>query len=154
MGTRAIMTRPIYLDYHATTPVDPRVFEAMRPFFTEDFGNAASRQHEYGWRAEAAVEKARAQVARAIGADPKEVIFTSGATEGNNLALLGIAEALGDQGKHLIVGATEHRAVLDPARQLADRGFDLSVLPVDRQGRVDPAELRRALRPDTILISL
>ncbi|MFO1464747.1 MAG: cysteine desulfurase family protein [bacterium] len=148
------MTRPIYLDYHATTPTDPRVFAAMRPFFTEEFGNAASRQHEYGWKAEAAVEKGRGQVAQAIGAQAKEIVFTSGATEGNNLALFGIAEALAERGRHLIVGATEHRAVLDPAKRLAERGCELTVLPVDRYGRVDPEELRRALRPDTFLISL
>ncbi len=109
------MTRPIYLDYHATTPTDPRVFAAMRPFFTEEFGNAASRQHEYGWKAEAAVEKGRGQVAQAIGAQAKEIVFTSGATEGNNLALFGIAEALAERGRHLIVGATE-------VTSLAERG--------------------------------
>lgn len=144
----------LYLDHHATTPVDPRVLEAMLPYFREAFGNAASRQHAFGWRAEAAVEKARGQVARAIGAEAKEIVFTSGATEGNNLAIFGVAERCAEQGRHLIVGATEHRAVLDPARRLAERGYDVTILPVDRFGRVDPEALKRAIRPDTILISL
>lgn len=144
----------LYLDHHATTPVDPRVLAAMLPYFREAFGNAASRQHAFGWRAEAAVEKARAQVARAIGAEAKEIVFTSGATEGNNLAIFGVAERCAEQGRHLIVGATEHRAVLDPARRLAERGYDVAILPVDRFGRVDPEALKRAIRPDTILISL
>ncbi|MCC6271830.1 MAG: cysteine desulfurase [Deltaproteobacteria bacterium] len=144
----------IYLDHHATTPVDPRVLAAMLPYFREAFGNAASRQHAFGWRAEAAVEKARTQVARAIGAEAKEIVFTSGATEGNNLAIFGVAERCAEQGRHLIVGATEHRAVLDPAQRLAERGYEVAILPVDRFGRVDPEALKRAIRPDTILISL
>lgn len=143
----------IYLDHHATTPVDPRVFAAMRPYFSEDFGNPASRQHAFGWKAEAAVEKARGQLARAIGGEAKEIVFTSGATEANNLALFGVAEALASKGRHLIVGGTEHRSVLDPARQLEKRGWELSLLPVDRFGRVDPDPLRRAIRPDTVLLS-
>ena len=145
--------KPIYLDHHATTPVDPRVFAAMQPYFCEDFGNAASRQHAFGWKAEAAVEKARAQVARAIGAEPKEVIFTSGATEGNNLALFGVAETYAEPGRHLVIGATEHRSVLDPAKRLADRGWELDILPVDAKGRINPEDLRHVLRPSTALIS-
>jgi cysteine desulfurase len=148
------MQLPIYLDHHATTPLDPRVFEAMRPFFMEDFGNAASRQHVFGWRAEAAVERAREQVARGLGAEAKEIIFTSGATEGNNMVLWGVAESYREQGRHLITAATEHRAVLDPLKNLQSRGFEVTVLPVDRHGWVDPEQVRAAIRPDTILISL
>lgn len=144
----------IYLDHHATTPVNPRVFAAMRPYFLEDFGNAASRQHAFGWKAEAAVEKARAQVARAVGASPKEIVFTSGATEGNNLALFGVVTGPTEKRRRLIVGATEHRSVLDPARRLAELGYELTILSVDRFGCVDPEELSRAIQDDTLLVSL
>ncbi len=146
---------PLYLDYQATTPVDARVFEAMRPYFSEHFGNAASTTHAYGWRAEAAVTLAREQVAVALGASsPDQVIFTSGATESNNLALLGSAEARGRRGRHLISVATEHPSVLDPLRALERRGFEVTLLPVGADGLLDPAALRQALRPDTILVSV
>jgi cysteine desulfurase len=148
------MTRPIYMDAHATTPIDPRVLEAMLPYFSVEFGNASSRTHAFGWRAEEAVNRSRLQVARAIGADPKEIIFTSGATESNNLALLGAAASLRPRGDHLITAATEHPAVLDPLQQLERRGWRVTVLPVDRDGRVDPDDVRRAITPRTILVSL
>jgi cysteine desulfurase len=145
---------PIYMDNHSTTPVDPRVLEAMLPYFTTEFGNAASRSHAFGWRAEEAVTRARARVARAIGADPKEIIFTSGATESDNLALFGVAEGYRDRGDHVITGATEHPAVLDAARRLEGRGLRVTVLPVDPYGRVDPDDVRRAITGRTILVSL
>lgn len=146
---------PIYLDHHATTPVDPRVMEAMLPYFTEEFGNAASRSHAFGWRAEAAVEVSREGVAATIGARyPREIIFTSGATESINLALAGCARANASGRNHLVVAATEHRAVLDTAEALERAGHPLTVLPVDRDGRVDPEALRRALGPQTLLASV
>ncbi len=145
---------PIYLDYHATTPVDPEVFEAMRPYFTEVFGNAASRNHEFGWTAEAAVEKARTQIAKLIGASEKEIIFTSGATESNNLAIQGTAQMLKGKGKHIITSPIEHKAVLDTCNYLETQGFEITVLPVDKYGQVPVEELRQALRPDTILVSI
>ena len=144
----------IYMDHHATTPVDPRVLEAMLPFFTSEFGNAASRSHAFGWRAEEAVTRARTQVARAIHADPKEIIFTSGATESDNLALFGVAEAYRDRGDEVVTGATEHPAVLDAVRVLQERGLKVTVLPVDPGGRVDPDDVRRAITGRTILVSL
>ncbi|HKY62941.1 MAG TPA: aminotransferase class V-fold PLP-dependent enzyme [bacterium] len=147
------MKPPIYLDYHATTPLDPRVFEAMRPYFVEHFGNAASRQHAYGWTAEAAVEKARGQIAAVLGALPQEIIFTSGATEANNLALLGLAEAMAEKGRHLTSAATEHRAVLDPLQELERRGFEITLLPVDPAGRIDLDRIRDAIKPATIAVS-
>jgi cysteine desulfurase len=148
--------RPIYLDAHATTPVDPRVLEAMLPYFRDEFGNAASRNHAYGWRAEEAVADARMEVAGAIGASPKEIVFTSGATEADNLAVLGAAEAAREAGRgdHVVVSAIEHPAVLDPARQLAKRGFRVTVLPVDAEGLVDPDTLREALDARTVLVSI
>src|SRR5436853_6112837 len=115
---------PIYMDYHATTPVDPRVFEAMRPYFVEVFGNAASRNHSFGWQAEEAVEKARKQVADLIGATPKEIVFTSGATESNNLALKGVAQMYAEKGNHIITAATEHKAVLDTCKHLRSAEFE------------------------------
>jgi len=145
---------PIYLDNHATTPVDPRVLEAMLPFFTHRFGNAASRNHSFGWAAEEAVENARAQVARLINASPKEIVFTSGATEANNLALKGAAEAYRDKGNHIITQVTEHKAVLDTCKRLEKSGFEVTYLPVDHSGLINPNELRRAIRPKTILISI
>ncbi len=148
------MRMPIYMDNHATTRVDPRVVEAMLPYFTEEFGNAASRTHAFGWKAEEAVTKARTQVARAISADPKEIIFTSGATESDNLALFGAVAAARDRGDHLIAGSTEHPAVLDAARALEARGTRVTYLPVDRHGRVDPDDVRRALTARTVLVSL
>jgi cysteine desulfurase len=146
--------RPIYLDNHATTPLDPRVLEAMLPYFTEEFGNPASVSHAYGWAAAAAVEQARGQIAGAIGAEPTEIIFTSGATEANNLAIKGVAEAYFSKGKHLITLATEHSAVLDPCRYLETLGFEITVLPVGRDGLVDLGGLEMAMRSDTILVSV
>jgi cysteine desulfurase len=146
---------PIYLDHQSTTPVDPRVVEAMAPWWTHDFGNAASRTHVFGWRAEAAVENARATLARAVGAaDPAEIVFTSGATESDNLALTGVARALRERGDHLVTLASEHPSVLDTARALAAEGFSLTELPVDRAGLVDPDDVARAITPRTVLVSV
>ncbi len=147
------MRRPIYMDHHATTPVDARVLERMLPYFTEKFGNAASRSHPYGWEAEAAVEAARERVAQLIGAQPQEIVWTSGATEANNLALLGVLETSPAPG-HLVTQATEHKAVLDVARIWEKRGGKLTVLPVDRTGRIDPEALAAALTPETRLVSI
>ena len=148
------MTRPIYLDHHATTPVDPRVVEAMVPYFTETFGNAASRNHAFGWAARDAVEAARVQVAGLIGAHPKDIIFTSGATEADNLALAGIADACGSRGDHIVTCVTEHRAVLDTCRHLEERGLRATYLPVGADGRVNPEAVRSAVTDRTILISV
>lgn len=148
------MKIPVYLDYHATTPVDPQVLETMLPYFTQVFGNAASRNHEYGWTAEAAVEKARGQIAALIGATDKEIIFTSGATESNNLAITGVAEMYKDKGKHIITSAIEHKAVLDTCLALEQKGYEISYVPVDSTGRVDLEALRNLIRPDTILVSI
>ncbi len=148
------MKIPIYMDYHATTPVDPRVLEAMLPFFREDFGNAASKSHVFGWRAEEAVEGARAEVAALIGASPKEIVFTSGATESDNLAVKGAAHAQQERGRHLVTCRTEHKAVLDPLKRLEREGFSVTWLPVGADGRVDPEAVRDAIRPDTTLVSL
>jgi len=144
--------RPLYLDYHATTPVDPRVLDEMLPFFNERFGNPHSRQHAWGWEARDAVEKARAQVAALIGASPAEIVFTSGATESNNLALRGAIGARG--GGHVITVATEHKSVLDVCHGFEAEGCAVTVLPVDAGGMVDPAALTAALRPDTALVSV
>lgn len=146
--------RPIYLDCQATTPVDPRVVEAMLPFFSEHFGNPASITHAYGWAAEAAVSQSRQTLAAAIHAEPEEIIFTSGATEANNLAIKGVAEAYFAQGKHIVTVQTEHTAVLDPCDYLATLGFDVTRLPVQADGLVAIADLESALRPDTILVSV
>jgi cysteine desulfurase len=148
------MNLPIYMDNNATTPVDPQVLEAMLPYFCEEFGNAASRNHSFGWRAEEAVGKAREQVARLIRAKPREIIFTSGATESDNLALKGVAEMYQEKGDHIIAQVTEHKAVLDSAKRLERQGFEVTYLPVDREGLVDPDDVRRALRETTILISI
>ncbi len=145
---------PIYMDHHATTPVDPRVLEAMLPYFSEKFGNAASRNHVFGWEAEKATENARAQIAALINADPKEIIFTSGATESDNLALKGVAEMYREKGDHIITMAIEHKAVLDTCKRLEKSGFKVTYLPVDGKGLIDLADLRRAITPKTILISL
>ena len=146
--------RPIYLDCHATTPVDQRVMAAMLPYFTEHFGNAASSSHLYGWEAGAAVQQAREVLARAIGATPEEIVFTSGATEANNLAIKGVAEAMLQKGRHILTVATEHSAVLDPYRYLQTLGFDVTILPVQPDGLVNLETLTQALRPDTILVSV
>ncbi|MGE3537760.1 MAG: IscS subfamily cysteine desulfurase [Candidatus Tectimicrobiota bacterium] len=148
------MTRPLYLDHHATTPVDPLVLEAMMPYLTEQFGNAASRTHPYGWEAEEAVYNARQQVADLIGAKPEEIIFTSGATESDNLALKGIAWANRDRGAHIITVVTEHKAVLDSCKALEKQGFEITYVPVDRYGLVDPDDIRKAITPQTTLISV
>ena len=148
------MKFPIYLDYSATTPIDPRVVEAMMPYLTEKFGNPASRSHQYGWDAEAAVENARAEVAALVHADPKEIVWTSGATEANNLAIKGAANFYQGKGKHLITLKTEHKAVLDTMRELERQGFEVTYLDVLPNGLVDMAALEAALRPDTILVSI
>ncbi|MGO4331117.1 IscS subfamily cysteine desulfurase [Cupriavidus sp. 2TAF22] len=145
---------PIYMDYSATTPVDPRVVEKMVPYLYERFGNAASRSHAFGWEAEAAVEEAREHVARLLGADPREIVWTSGATEGNNLALKGAAHFYRGKGRHLITVRTEHKAVLDTCRELERQGFEVSYLDVGPDGLLDLDVLRNALRPDTILVSV
>jgi cysteine desulfurase len=150
----SIAHRPIYLDCHATTPVDPRVLEVMLPYFTEQFGNPASTSHIYGWEVAAAVKQAREHLAEAINATPDEIIFTSGATEANNLAIKGVAETYVQQGRHLITVQTEHRAVLDPIDYLQSLGFDVTVLPVQSDGLVDLEQLELAFRPDTILVSI
>lgn len=147
-------SRPVYLDNHSTTRVDPRVVDAMNPYWAEEYGNAASRQHEYGWRAEAAIVRAREQVASLVGASAEEVVFTSGATESINLALKGIAETSAGQGRHVITAATEHRAVLDTARRLEQYGFRVTVVPVDGSGLVDPDQVEAAMIPGTILVSV
>ncbi|MBI3903012.1 MAG: IscS subfamily cysteine desulfurase [Nitrosomonadales bacterium] len=145
---------PIYMDYSATTPVDPRVAEAMIPWLTEKFGNPASRSHAYGWDAEAAVERARAQVAALVNADPKEIVWTSGATESNNLALKGAAHFYSGKGKHVITVMTEHKAVLDTVRELERQGFSATYLSPEANGLLDLEKFKAALRPDTIVVSV
>ena len=148
------MSKPIYFDNHATTPVDPRVLEAMIPYFTENFGNAASRNHAYGWVAEDAVEKGRKQIASLIGATSKEIVFTSGATESNNLAIKGVAEMYAEKGNHIITAATEHKAVLDTCKHLEKKGCRITYLPLKGDGLVDLDMLRDAITDKTILISI
>src|SRR6201988_4622675 len=145
---------PIYMDNHATTPLDPRVLQAMLPYFTEKFGNAASRNHSFGWSAEEAVENARQQVASLINATAKEIIFTSGATESDNLMIKGVAEMYRETGNHIITQAIEHKAVLDTCKNLEKHGFEVTYLPVGKDGRVDPEDVRKAIRPTTILIAI
>lgn len=144
----------IYLDHNATTPVDPRVLEAMLPYFTEIFGNAASNDHKYGHEAKKAVDKAREQIAAVINAEPDEIIFTSGATESDNLALFGVAEKYARKGDHIITCVTEHKAVLDCCRRLEERGKRVTYLPVDQYGLIDPEDVRRAITSKTVLISI
>src|SRR6187397_2534309 len=148
------MKLPIYLDYHATTPADPRVVEAMLPYFTQQFGNAASRNHAFGWEAEEAVENARKQVADLIGASAKEIIFTSGATESNNLAIKGVAEMYREKGNHIITCVTEHKAVIDTCKKLEKQGARVTYLPVQKDGRISLEDLRAAITNKTILITI
>ncbi|HEX6532395.1 MAG TPA: IscS subfamily cysteine desulfurase [Nitrospira sp.] len=149
------MKFPIFLDNHSTTPMDPRVLEAMLPYFIEKFGNAASRNHAFGWEAEEAVDTARKQIARLIKADPKEIVFTSGATESDNLALKGVLEMYKEKGNHIITATTEHRAVLDTAKSLEAKGLaTVTYLSVDKQGTVNPQDVRNAITDKTVLISV
>ncbi len=149
-----IMKRPIYLDCHATTPVDERVVAAMLPYFTEHFGNPSSINHVYGWETEAAVKQAREILAKAINATPQEIVFTSGATEANNLAIKGVAEAYFQKGQHIITVATEHNAVIDPCNYLKSLGFEITFLPVQADGLIDLKLLEKAFRDDTVLVSV
>ncbi len=146
--------RPIYLDCHATTPLDERILKAMLPYFTENFGNPSSINHVYGWEAEAAVKQARKILADAIHATPEEIVFTSGATEANNLAIKGVAEAYFQKGRHIITVETEHNAVLDPCAYLQSLGFEVTFLPVQKDGLIALADLEKAFRPDTVLVSV
>ncbi len=147
--------QPIFMDYHSTTPIDPRVLETMIPYFTQKFGNAASRNHSFGWEAEGAVESARESIAKLIGAkSEKEIIFTSGASESDNLALKGVAHFYKDKGNHIITTTTEHKAVLDTAKHLQKEGFDITFLEVDAQGRVNPDDVKNAITDKTILVSV
>ena len=145
---------PIYMDNSATTQCDPRVVDKMVRYFAEDFGNAASRNHAFGWQAESAVDQAREEVALLLGAHPKEIVFTSGSTEANNLAIKGVAEMYASKGRHLISCVTEHKAVIDPLKHLEQQGYEVTWLEVDGMGRIDLEALRGAIRPDTILVSL
>src|SRR5882724_6493075 len=151
---------PVYMDYNATTPVDPRAFEVMRPYFTEVYGNAASASHSFGWAAQSAVIMARNQVAALLNVEQderqgaREIIWTSGATESNNLAIKGVAASYAQKGRHIITQATEHKAVLDPCQRLAAEGYDITFLPVNRYGRVTGEHVAEAIRPDTILVSV
>ena len=145
---------PVYLDHNATTPCDPGVVEAMLPYFTDRFGNAASRNHSFGWQAEEAVDLAREQVAGLIGADPKEIIFTSGATEGDNLAIKGVYETYSGKGNHIITCNIEHKAVLDTCKHLEKQGAEITYLKVNEKGLIDLQELEAAIKPTTILIAI
>lgn len=145
---------PVYLDNNATTKVDPRVLEAMMPFFLEDFGNAASRNHPFGWKAEEAVDYAREQIATLIGANEKEIIFTSGATESNNLALKGVFEMYAEKGKHIITAVTEHKAILDTCKHLEKQGAEITYLVPDEQGMITVKQVEEAMRPDTVLVTI
>ena len=148
------MKLPIYLDYNATTPVDPKVVEAMMPYFTESFGNAASRNHSFGWQVEKVVDDARELIGKLIGAGGKEIVFTSGATESNNLAILGVAEFYKKKGKHIISSPIEHKAVIDPCHALEQNGYEITFLDVDKHGCIDLKQLEESIRKDTILVSL
>ncbi len=149
-----MLNLPVYLDHNATTPCDPRVVDAMIPYFTNHFGNAASRNHPFGWQAEEAVDYAREQVAKLIGADPKEIIFTSGATEGNNLAIKGVFEMYASKGNHIITATTEHKAVLDTCKHIEKEGGEVTYLAVGADGLIDLKELEAAIKPTTILVSI
>src|SRR4051812_13137879 len=153
-ASQAGVKLPIYMDNHATTPVDPRVLEAMLPYFTTTFGNAASRNHPFGWAAEEAVETARTQIAKLIGASPKEIIFTSGATESDNLAIKGVAEMYREKGNHIITAVTEHKAVLDTCKRLEKYGYRVTYLPVMKDGLIDLDDLKRAMDDKTILVTI
>src|SRR5438477_5911935 len=148
------MKLPIYMDSHATTPVDPRVFEAMRPYFVEVFGNAASRNHSFGWQAEEAVEKSRKQIADLIGANSKEVVFTGGATESDNLAIKGVAEMYAEKGNHIITAATEHKAVLDTCKKVEKQGYRVTYLPVKGDGLIDLDMLKESITDKTVLVTI
>jgi cysteine desulfurase len=159
MSTKAVTENtgvklPIYMDNHATTPLDPRVLAAMMPYLTEKFGNAASRNHPFGWEAEQGVETAREQIAKLIGATSKEIIFTSGATESDNLAIKGVAYMYREKGNHVITAVTEHKAVLDTCKRLEKEGFRVTYLPVQQDGRIDLEDLKRAIDDKTILVSI
>src|SRR5499425_1872084 len=145
---------PIYMDYHATTPVDPRVLDTMTPYFTTAFGNAASRNHPFGWEAEEAVEKARKQVADLIGANAKEIVFTTGATESDNLAIKGVAEMYREKGNHIITAVTEHKAVIDTCKRLEKEGFRVTYLPVRKDGRISLGMLKAAITDEPFLITI
>src|ERR1700688_3222984 len=145
---------PVYMDNHATTPMDPRVLEEMLPYFMEKFGNTASRNHSFGWAGEEGVETARERVAKLVGATPKEIIFTSGATESDNLPIKGVAEMYREKGNHIITQAIEHKAVLDTCKRLEKYGYEVTYLPVQKDGRVDPEDVRKAITPKTILITI
>ena len=148
------MKLPIYLDYNATTPVDPKVVDAMMPYFTESYGNAASRNHSFGWQVEKVVDDARELIGKLIGAGGKEIVFTSGATESNNLAILGVAEFYKKKGKHIISSPIEHKAVIDPCHALEQNGYEITFLDVDKHGCIDLKQLEESIRQDTILVSL
>ena len=148
------ITFPIYMDYHSTTPVDPEVLEAMLPYFREHFGNAASRNHAFGWNAEAAVDRAREQIGSLLGCKPQEIVFTSGATESDNLAVKGVAYAMKHKGDHIVTSVIEHHAVLDSCRRLEKEGFRVSYLPVDKAGLVDPMAVEEAITDKTILVTI
>src|SRR3954465_8468647 len=153
-GNKSEVKLPIYMDNHATTPMDPRVLEEMLPYFVERFGNAASRNHEFGWVAEQAVEQSRDRIAKLIGATSKEIIFTSGATESNNLAIKGVAEMYKEKGNHIITQVTEHKAVLDTCKRLEKYGYRVTYLPVQKNGQIDSEDLKRAMDDKTILVSI
>ena len=145
---------PIYMDYNATTPVDPKVFAVMAPFFCDAFGNAASTSHSFGWAAKAAVDKARMQVAALIGSSPNEIIWTSGSTESNNLAIFGACKNYEYRGRHIITQVTEHKAVLDPYKRMQNEGWDVTWLGVDSNGRINIDELAKAIRHETLMVSI
>src|SRR5882724_8870962 len=153
-NAHASVRLPIYFDNHATTRVDPRVVDAMLPYFGEHFGNAASRNHSFGWEAEEAVEKSRKQIADLVGATPKEIVFTSGATESNNLAIKGVAEMYAEKGNHIITAATKHKAILDTCKKLEKEGYRVTYLPLKADGLIDLDMLRESITDKTILISI